>query len=268
MMEIIAEVGLAHDGSLLQAHAYIDACAKAGVDAVKFQCHMGDECDEWRNVQHTWRAETRQDYWKRTEFTEQEWTMLAYHCAEAGVEFLCSVFSLEAFALIDPLVKRHKVPSGQITNKPLLKAIAKTSKPTLISTGMSTSDELTAALRIFDAATVIDTDYPLLILQCTTMYPCPPELVGLPATEWGGLSDHSGTIYSGIAAAVLGCKVLEVHVCFSREAGGLDGAASLEMAELRQLVQGVRFVEKAMQPVDKDQLAAELAETRRIFMHA
>jgi N,N'-diacetyllegionaminate synthase len=261
-VEIIAEVGLAHDGSLSQAHAYVDACAKAGVDTVKFQCHLGDPCTEWREVPPYWCMETRQHYWERTGFSAEEWSSLWAHCTEAGVEFLCSPFSVAAVALLDPLVKRWKVPSGRIADMALLEAIGLTGKPCIVSTGMSTLMELNDAiyrLRNMECDTTV--------LQCTTAYPCPPERVGLSvAADWDGLSDHSGTIYPGLAAAALGCKVLEVHVCWSKEQGGFDTAASLDMGQLGQLVEGVRFIERAMQPVDKDKMAEKLAETRRVFM--
>jgi N,N'-diacetyllegionaminate synthase len=100
-----------------------------------------------------------------------------------------------------------------------------------------------------------------------TAYPCPAKWVDLRlAAAWGGLSDHSGTPYPGLAAAALGCKVLEVHVCWSKEQGGFDTAASLDMGQLRQLVEGVRFIEQAMRPTDKDELAAQLADVRGVFM--
>lgn len=261
-LEIIAEVGLAHDGSLSQAHAYIGACAKARVDTVKFQCHLGDPCTEWR-VNVRWpQDESRQAYWKRTGFTLLQWKGLRDHCYFAGVDFLCSPFSVEAVALLDPLVKRWKVPSGRIADVPLLEAIGATGKPVLLSTGMGTLEELYAAEDLLNrAGCAVQT------LQCTTAYPCPPERTGLTwAHGWGGLSDHSGTIYPGLAAAALGCKVLEVHVCWSKEQNGFDTAASLDMAQLRQLVEGVRFIEKAMQPVDKDKMAEQLVDTRRVFM--
>jgi N,N'-diacetyllegionaminate synthase len=260
-MEIIAEVGLAHDGSLSQAHAYVDACARAGVDTVKFQCHLGDPCTEWR-VRPAWaQDETRQAYWQRTGFTFRQWEGLAFHCQDMRVEFLCSPFSVAAVALLNPLVKRWKVPSGRIADMALLEAIGKTGKPVLLSTGMATDAELGRAVEVLRLAKDI------WLLQCTTIYPCPPESVGLGDYKWyEGLSDHSGTIYAGLAAAALGCKVLEVHVCWSKEQGGFDTAASLDMGQLRQLVEGVRFIEKAMQPVDKDAMAATLAETRRVFM--
>jgi N,N'-diacetyllegionaminate synthase len=261
-MEIIAEVGLAHDGSLSQAHAYVDACARAGVDTVKFQCHLGDPCTEWR-VRPAWaQDETRQAYWHRTGFTFRQWEGLAFHCQDMRVEFLCSPFSVAAVALIDPLVKRWKVPSGRITDMALLEAIGKTGKPVLLSTGMATLAELGHAQTRLTAC-----GCPVRLMQCVTVYPCPAERVDLKqAAEWDGLSDHSGTIYPGLAAAALGCKVLEVHVCWSKEQGGFDTAASLDMGQLRQLVEGVRFIEKAMQPVDKDKLSLELEPVRRVFM--
>jgi N-acetylneuraminate synthase len=115
---------------------------------------------------------------------------------------------------------------------------------------------------------------PLAVLQCTTAYPCPPEKIGLNLLaafreRWGcpvGLSDHSGTIYPGLAAVSLGAEVLEVHVTLSREAFGPDVPASLTTAELRQLVDGVRFLERAFaHPVDKDGMAAEMEPLRRMF---
>jgi N,N'-diacetyllegionaminate synthase len=259
-LEIIAEVGLAHDGSLSAAHAYIDACSKAGVDTVKFQCHWFDSASEWRVRPKYPQDESRQAYWERTQFSLYQWQSLAEHCGMIGREFMCSPFSAAAVRMLDPLVSRWKVPSGQIANEALLDAIAATGKPVLLSTGMSTHDELTLALGRLSKSRV-------RLLQCTTAYPCPPEQVGLSiVASWGGLSDHSGTIYPGIAAAALGCKVLEVHVCWSKDQGGFDTEASLDMGQLRQLVEGVRFIEKAMQPVDKDAQAAKLADVRRVFM--
>ena len=269
---IIAEVGLAHDGSLSAAHAYIDAVARAGVDAVKFQCHLGDPVSEWRVPPDWSRDIDRQEYWKRTGFPDEEWARLEFHCIQAGVEFLCSPFSVEAVKLIDPYVRLWKVPSGKVTDMALLKAIGQTNKPVLLSTGMGTETECSNAY-----LNLVNWGSQVLLLHCISMYPCPPQSLGLDVLTdlnanyesfYAGLSDHSGTIYPGIAAAALGCQVLEVHVCFSKEQGGFDTAASLDMGQLRQLVEGVRFVEKAMQPVDKDALAERLAETRRVFMGA
>jgi N,N'-diacetyllegionaminate synthase len=263
LVEIIAEVGLAHDGSLSQAHAYVDACAKAGVDTVKFQCHLEDPCTEWRVEPYSSQDFDRQAYWARTDFTKRQWIELAGHCELAHVEFMCSPFSRRAVMRLDEMVKRWKVPSGRIADMALLEAIGKTGKPVLLSTGMATDAEIVAA-----SGYLFETKCGYGFLRCTTLYPCPPEKIGLVGgwQNYVGLSDHSGTIYPGLAAAALGCKVLEVHVCWSKEQGGFDTAASLDMGQLRQLVEGVRFVEKAMQPVDKDKMAEKLAETRRVFM--
>lgn len=259
---IMAEVGLAHDGSLTQAHAYIDAIKRAGADAAKFQCHQGDPTTEWR-VKLGWqRQETRQEYWKRTGFSVEEWHGLAFHCRELGLEFVCSPFSAQAVPFLDGLVRVWKIPSGRVADDALLSAVAATGRPVLLSTGMSTVLEGQRALE-----RLLDAGCPVGLMQCTSAYPTLPEQIGLSRVgKWGGLSDHSGTIYPGIAAAALGCQVLEVHVCFSRDQGGLDTAASVTTAELRQLVEGVRFVEAAMKPVDKDAQAKELADTRRVFM--
>ena len=259
---VMAEVGLAHDGSLMQAHAYIDAIRAAGADAAKFQCHLGDPTTEWRVRLVRSQDRSRQDYWRRTGFTGAEWAGLSSHCREVGLEFVCSPFSVEAVRMMDPLLELWKVPSGRVADLGLLDAVGRTGKPALVSSGMSTTAEAQFALK-----RLLEHGCPVGLMQCTSVYPCPPEALGLPLVkEWHGLSDHSGTIFPGIAAAALGCEVLEVHVCWSREAGGFDVPASVTVEELRLLVEGVRFVETAMRPVDKDKLADTLSNTRQVFM--
>ena len=259
---IVAEVGLAHDGSLSQAHAYIEAARAAGADAVKYQCHLSDATGEWR-VRPRWPQDSgRQEYWGRTGFSGEQWAGLARHCAEEGLIFICSPFSPDAVKMLDSLVEVWKLPSGRVASLALLDAVGLTSKPVLVSTGMSTQEEATFAVtRLKEHGCAVG------LMQCTSLYPCPPEYVGLGhVARWGGFSDHSGTIYPGIAAAALGCQVLEVHVVFSRAQGGFDVDASITVDELVQLVRGVRFVEQAMARVDKDRVAAELQATRRVFM--
>jgi N-acetylneuraminate synthase len=258
---VIAEVGLAHDGSLSQAHAYIDAAYQAGVDAVKFQCHLGDPVSEWR-VEPEWEQdEDRAAYWRRTVFTSDQWYGLYSHARDLKLEFMCSPFSLDAVKMLDPYVRLWKVPSGKVTDMALLDAVGATHKPVLLSAGMCTSEEKEVAFaRLAGAGTPS-----VLIMHCTSLYPTPPEAIGLGGRP-AGLSDHSGTIYPGIAAVALGCHVLEVHICWSKEQGGFDTAASLDIGQLRQLVAGVRFVEQAMRPVDKDALSCELEPVRRVFM--
>jgi N-acetylneuraminate synthase len=271
--KVIAEVAQNHDGSLGTAHAYIDAIAKTGADAVKFQTHIASAestpQEPWR-VKFSRQDATRYDYWKRMEFTEEQWRGLAEHAGERGLIFLSSAFSLEAVDLLERVgVPAWKVGAGEIGNLPMIRRMASTGKPVLLSSGLSGWDEIGAAV-----ACVRREGAPVIVLQCTTAYPCPPEKVGLNVLGEirerfhcpAGLSDHSGTIFAGLAAAALGAEVIEVHVAFSRECFGPDVPASITTAELAELVAGVRFIEKAVNsPVDKEAAASALGGLRQIF---
>jgi N-acetylneuraminate synthase len=204
------------------------------------------------------------------EFPESLWHELAGHAAERGLLFLSSPFSLEAVDLLARVgVAGWKIASGELGHLALVEAAAKTGLPVLLSTGMSPPDEIDAAVEV-----VKRYGAPLSVLQCTSLYPCPPELVGLNLIpqfreRYGcavGLSDHSATIFPGIAAATLGIELLEVHLTFSREMFGPDVVASLTTAQLRELVDGVRFVE-AMRahPLDKAMLPESVTALRDIF---
>ncbi len=270
---IIGEVAQAHDGSLGAAHAYIDAIANAGADAVKFQTHItGAEstaAEPWR-VKFSLQDATRGDYWRRTGFTEDQWAGLKKHADERRLQFLSSPFSLEAAEMLTRIgVSAWKIASGELNNVMLFDYVASTGLPVLLSTGMSPLAEIDRAVERIQRRGL-----PLTVLQCTTAYPCPPEKIGLNLLalfrdRYGskvGLSDHSGAIYAGLAAATLGADALEVHVTFSRECFGPDVPASLTTSELRDLVQGVRAIRKMQShPVEKDTLAAEALEVRAIF---
>jgi N-acetylneuraminate synthase len=270
---VIGEVAQAHDGSLGTAHAFIDAIATAGADAVKFQTHIASAestpAEPWR-VQFSRQDATRYDYWKRMEFTEAQWQELERHAVERNLLFLSSPFSIEALEMLQRVgVSAWKVASGEVSNLPLLDRMLDTRLPILLSSGMSPLSELDAAVE-----RVKYRGNPLVVLQCTSAYPCPPEQVGLQlipefAARYGcavGLSDHSGTVYPGLAAATLGIGVLEVHVTLSREMFGPDVASSVTTAELRQLVDGVRFIQRMVDAaVGKDALALETASLRSAF---
>jgi N-acetylneuraminate synthase len=270
---IVAEVAQAHDGSLGTAHAYIDATANAGADAIKFQTHIAaaesSPNEPWR-VKFSPQDATRYDYWKRMEFTEEQWHGLKKHAQERGLQFLSSPFSLEAVDLLTRVgVAAWKVASGEVGNLPMLERMVATGWPLILSSGMSPLSEVDAAVALARRHRV-----PVTVLQCTSAYPCPPEKVGLNLISvlrerYGcrvGLSDHSGTIYPGLAAATLGINVLEIHVAFSKEAFGPDVPASVTFEELRQLVSGIRFIEAMMaHPIDKDAMAAEMLPLRRLF---
>jgi N,N'-diacetyllegionaminate synthase len=270
---VIAEIAQAHDGSLGTAHAYIDAVARAGADAIKFQTHIAaaesSPGEPWR-VKFSPQDATRYDYWRRMEFTEDQWRGLKEHCEERGLQFLSSPFSLEAVELLTRVgVAAWKVASGEVSNIPMLERIVATGWPVLLSSGMSSFGELDTAVALVKRHGI-----PVTVMQATSSYPCPPEKVGLnliPALRerYGcrvGLSDHSGAIYPGLAAATLGINVLEVHVTFSREAFGPDVPASVTLSELRQLIEGIRFIEAMTNhPVNKDAMADEMMPLRNLF---
>ena len=270
---VVGEVGLTHDGSLGVAHAFVDAIADAGADAVKFQAHIAaaesTPAEPFR-VAFSRQDASRYQYWERTAFTEDQWRGLADHCRDRKVIFMSSPFSIEAVDMLERVGQAlWKMPSGETSNRHLLERVARTGAPVLLSTGMSALAEVDDAV-----ACVRSRGVPVGVFQCTTAYPCPPERIGLNLIPvfrqrygcWVGLSDHSATIYAGLAAAAIGVDMLEVHVTLSRDMFGPDVVASVTTAELRQLVEGIRFIE-AMRanPVDKDIAAKDTAPLRRLF---
>ncbi len=270
---IIAEVAQAHDGSLGMAHAFIDAIAETGADAVKFQTHIAaaesTPGEPWR-TRFSLQDDTRYDYWRRMEFTPEQWQGLKDHCEKKGLLFLSTPFSHTAFELLQAIgVAGWKAASGELTNRPLLEKMARTGLPLLLSTGMSPLEEIDRTvewLRPFGN--------PLAVLQCTSEYPCHAEHIGLNniplfIQRYGtaGLSDHSGTIYPGLAAVTLGARVVEVHVTLSRHMFGPDVPASVTIEELTRLVEGIRYTETMLShPVDKTRIPGHVRELRDIFM--
>ena len=270
---IIGEIAQAHDGSLGFAHAYIDAVAEAGAGAVKFQTHIAaaesTPQEQWR-VKFSTQDDSRYAYWKRMEFTEPQWLELKNHADSRGLLFFSSPFSLEAVELLLRVgVRAWKIASGEVGRTAAFERMAASGLPMYLSTGMSPLGEIDAAVEMIRSRGI-----PFVLFQCTTAYPCPPEKVGLnliPVFRERyrcavGLSDHSGTVFPSLAAATLGISALEVHVTLSREMFGPDVPASVTTAELREIVQGVRFIEAMKShPVDKDSMAAELKPVRALF---
>jgi N-acetylneuraminate synthase len=270
---VIGEIAQAHDGSLGFAHAFIDAIAVAGAGAVKFQTHIAaaesTPGEPWR-VKFSTQDESRYAYWKRMEFTEPQWLELKNHADTRGLLFFSSPFSLEAVELLLRVgVRAWKIASGEVGRSATFERMASSGLPMYLSTGMSPLEEIDGAVEMIRSHGL-----PLVLFQCTTAYPCPPEKVGLNLIPFFreryrcavGLSDHSGTIYPSLAAATLGISALEVHVTLSREMFGPDVPASVTTGELREIVAGLRFIE-AMKahPVDKDSMAAELKPVRALF---
>jgi sialic acid synthase SpsE len=264
---VIAEAGMNHDGSLGNAFRMAEVAAECGADAVKYQLHDARaETTRDAPAPSYFQHESRWEYFQRTAFSDEQWAALKAACERAGIEFLCSAFSIEALERLDRFgVTRHKIPSGEVTNLDLIRAAAATGKPVLLSSGMSSLAELDAAV----AAAGED----VTVLQCTSAYPTPPERVGLNLiaelrVRYGkpvGLSDHSVGPYACFAAVGLGATVIEKHFTLSRELYGPDAALALEPYELEELVDGVREIEAMLaSPVDKDDLDP-YAEMKHVF---
>ncbi len=267
---VIAEIGSVHDGSLGNALALIDAAASAGADAVKFQTHIA-EAETLPDAPSPayFSAESRVEYFTRTGFTLGQWKAVKARCDERGVMFLSSPFSEEAVDLLEQVgLERYKIPSGEVSNIPLLEKIGALGKPVILSSGMSSWAELdraVAAIRRFHQD--------VTVLNCTTEYPCPDEQVGLNVMiemreRYGvpvGLSDHTLEAYASLAAVALGASVVEKHFTFSRLMYGSDARHSMEPAEFADMVRGIRAIERMLaSPVDKAD-ASRFAPMKRIF---
>lgn len=270
---VIGEVAQTHDGSLGTAHAFVDAIADAGADAVKFQTHLAaaesTPSEPWR-VPFSKQDASRYDYWQRMEFTPDQWAGLRDHADERGLHFLSTAFSPEAVELLDRLdVAAWKVSSGEVGNLELLELMAATGRPMVLSTGLSGWSEIDRAVEVAKRSGA-----PYAVLQCTTAYPTAPEETGLNLVAElraryecpVGLSDHSATIYPGLAAVALGATVVEVHVTLSRRMFGPDVVASVTVEELAQLVEGADHIHRSLaNPLDKDVEAEARAELRELF---
>jgi len=247
---IIAEIGNNFDGSIGQARALIRAAAEAGADAVKFQTHIADAEMLPSTPTPPHFDEPRYSFTKRMQLTEDQHRELKGLAEELGMLFFSSPFSVEAVDLLERVgVPLYKIASGEVTNPPLIEAIAATGRPALVSSGMSGLDDLEPAVDILRGE-----GCEIVLLQCTSTYPCPPEAVNLRAmTTLGerfgapvGLSDHTADIYTSIAAVALGAVCIEKHFTLSKRLYGPDHHASLEPDELARLAEGVRQVEAAL----------------------
>ena len=270
---LIAEVAQAHDGSLGAAHAYIDAAADAGVDGVKFQTHIAEAestLDEPFRVQFSKQDETRYAYWKRMEFSAEQWAGLATHAKERKLIFLSSAFSVAAVELLKKLgIAAWKVGSGEVAARDLLEAMLAAGGPILLSTGMSTYAEIGEAV-----TRMRQRGAELALFQCTSRYPVSLAEVGLNVIGElrqrfncpAGLSDHSGTVYPALAAMAQGADMIEAHIVFDKRMFGPDTPASLTLQEFKQVVQARDAIAQMLaHPVDKDRIAGDLAPTRAMF---
>jgi N,N'-diacetyllegionaminate synthase len=266
---LIAEIGSVHDGSYGNAVKLIEAAAACGADAVKFQTHIAEAetlADAPAPAYFT--GEKRFDYFRRTGFSVEQWKGLKAACAAQGVAFLSSPFSSEAVDLLEEVeVGAYKIPSGEVTNLPLLDRVADTGKPVLLSSGMSSWTELDAAIA------TLRRGGPILILQCSSAYPCLPERVGLNVIaemrqRYGlavGFSDHTTGPAAALAAVALGAVTVEKHLTFSRLMYGSDAANAMEPGDFALLAKHLKEIRAMLaHPVDKGDLSP-YREMKQVF---
>ena len=269
---IIAEIGQAHEGSLGILHSYIDALALTGVDAIKFQMHIAEaESSSFEpfRVKFSLEDNTRFDYWKRMGFSLDQWKEIKQHCDDVGLEFMCSPFSNLAVDWLEEIgVKQYKIGSGEVNNLLLLEKITQTGKPIIVSSGMSSFEELDETVAFLQQKKAF-----FSLLQCTTSYPTQPNEYGLNVISElkarynvpVGFSDHSAKEATLIAATALGAEILEFHVVFDRMMFGPDAKSSLTITETKQLVSSVRNIAIAVQnPIDKS-INLKFTELKTIF---
>jgi N,N'-diacetyllegionaminate synthase len=268
---LICEIGSVHDGSFGNARKLIELAARCGADVVKFQTHIA-VAETLRNAPSPpyFNGEPRFEYFERTSFTTDQWKRLHEECKNNNVKFMSSPFSIEAVELLEEVgVEIYKVPSGEVTNLPLLECLASIGKPVFLSSGMSSWAEIDQAVKILKGAVKLN------VMQCTSAYPCPPKRAGLNVLSemrerYGtsvtvGFSDHTSGIAAGPAAAAMGATAIEKHLTFSRAMYGSDAANALEPEMFSIYCQSVREVWTILSsPVNKDDLAPYL-DMKRVF---
>lgn len=255
---IIAEAGVNHNGSLDMARALVDAAAEAGVDYVKFQTFRAENLVTRHAPKAAYQARNEGDggqfeMLKRLELRPEDHRGLMDYCALRNVKFLSTAFDLESVAFLETLgLGLWKIPSGELTNFPYLRAIGRTAKPVILSTGMARMEEIGEAI---DVLTRFGTPREgITLLHCTTEYPAPKDEANLVAMRQMrerfrlpvGYSDHTEGIEIPVAAVALGACVVEKHFTLDRSLPGPDHKASLEPEELRQMVVAIRSVETAL----------------------
>ncbi|EMO7880799.1 N-acetylneuraminate synthase [Campylobacter upsaliensis] len=254
---IIAEAGVNHNGDINLAKKLIEQAAKAGADVVKFQTFKANSCVSVSakkakyQLETTAKEESQLEMIKKLELSYESHFELMKHCKKHGIAFLSTPFDLESVEFLRGLdLPYFKIPSGEITNLPYLKAVAKCKKKVLLSTGMANLGEIEAALTILRKNGTRN----ITLLHCNTEYPTPFEDVNLNALKTlkeafkleVGYSDHTEGIVASLGAVALGAVVIEKHFTLDKTMEGPDHRASLEFEELKALCKGIRELEKAL----------------------
>jgi N,N'-diacetyllegionaminate synthase len=267
---IIAEAGVNHNGDLELAKQLVDVAAQAGADAVKFQTFKAEKlvCVDTPKAayqqQTTAADETQFAMIKKLELNLDAHLKLLEHCQDRGILFLSSPFDMESIDLLLGLgMAIFKIPSGEITNLPYLRKIGGLNKKVILSTGMSTIEEISAAIHVLLTAGLNKSQ--LTLLHCNTEYPTPMVDVNLRVMKTLtntfdtniGYSDHTLGIEVSLAAVALGARVIEKHITLDNNLPGPDHSASLEPQDLQKMIKGIRNIEKALGSAEKNPSPSE-----------
>jgi len=250
---IIAEIGINHNGSLSLAKEMIDGAVMAGCDAVKFQKRTPEICvpkDQWDFERETpWGRITYIDYRRKVEFGFEEYLEIDGYCKQKGIDWYASPWDEEAVFFLEkfkPIM--YKIASASLTDKNLLKHVNASGKPVMLSTGMSSLEEIDNAIRQLGTEN-------LLLAQATSTYPCSLEELNLKVIQTYkekypgvpvGYSGHETGLATTLAAVALGANFIERHITLDRAMWGTDQAASVEITGMHRLVKDIRDVEKAL----------------------
>jgi N-acetylneuraminate synthase len=272
---IAAEIGINHNGDLQTAKRLIDAAVLAGCDAVKFQKRTPELCVPvaMRNIarETPWGLMTYMEYRERMEFGEREFTLLDQYCADKGIAWFASCFDAPSVAFMSRFdTPAIKVPSCALTDDALLIAARASGRPIVLSTGMSTLEEIDHAAGLLADSTGALPN--VILLHCTSTYPCPPAELNLRVMHTLaqrypcpiGYSGHEVGLQSTLAAATLGACFIERHITLDRAMWGSDQAASLEPGGISRLVRDVRVIEQAMGDGVKRVYESEKAVMKRL----
>lgn len=248
---VIAEAGINHNGSLSIAKKLVNIAKNAGVDCIKFQTHIVDEEMIKTNILPGKISKTPLwDIIKNCELTDDEESKLSKYCKEKKILFLSTPFSIPAVDRLEKIkIPAYKIGSGELTNIPFLKYIAKKGKPVILSSGMSTMNEIKVAVTLFKKSR-----NPLMLLQTTSEYPCNYKDINLGVLDKYkklfnipiGISDHSLGIYTALGAVAKGACIVEKHITLDKNMAGPDQKLSLEPHELAELVKGCRAIKLAL----------------------
>tara|TARA_Y100000768_G_scaffold113266_1_gene83470 strand:+ start:25412 stop:26443 length:1032 start_codon:yes stop_codon:yes gene_type:complete len=271
---IIAEIGQSHDGSLNYVHSFIDEAAESEVDVIKFQAHYADEestNDDTFRTFTTHKKETRYQYWKRMEFSKEEWSNIYKHTKKKGMLFSSSVFSSKSINIMKKIgIDIWKISSGESLNLNLVKEITKIStKPVFISTGLSYQNEIDNISNFMKKK-----ENEFLLMHCTSEYPCSYKNIGLNILDDYlrrykcpiGYSDHSGSVEVPLLALQHNINALEVHVMFDKKVFNPDASSSINFTELKFLTSYLKIKTSILSNRrTKNSITGKLEKNRKLF---